>query len=166
VSIQTDPVDPQEILNILIQRHMEQENLKKVRHSGGVVKHYQQNPDAIHRLADGGDSRFEVEMLQRNSSNNPPKVKPQTPPVSSAARSTLLHYDTRSKASRSEHSLSDRICQVVWSRKASTPSVTLLGSKRVPNSLRRGTAPNVPFLPFILQKPDVFGRSQSFKGWL
>lgn len=177
-SIQTDHVDSQEILNRLIQQHLEQELRGARRHSGvvGVMKHYQQDPDAIYRLSDIGDPRFEAQILQRSSSN-PSKIKAKQRAVESfvplaTKKGTGDGKGSSDKGSKSDQSLSDRICQVVWSRKASAPFVTPLGHhyhhrRSSHHSSRRGTSPNVaPMRIAFDTKPDAFGRSQSFKGWI
>lgn len=193
VGIQTDHVDPRELLNLLIQQHMEQENSpSRRRHSDDseegtsleLMKHnQQQDPDAIHRLGDGGDtpkSEPDQTPLQRSPSifSGRARTKQQPSKISFARGSKKCPSDTkpcnisnnnaRGKHLSSGESLSDRICQVVWSRKESAPFVTPLGSRRVAHhsSARRGTSPNVPPMRHYFEpKPDAFGaRSQSFKG--
>lgn len=188
-SIQTDHVNSPKLWKLLQEQeqHMEQEKQQdKRRHSGGdgtstgLITHYQhqQDPDAIHRLSDAGDIvRFEQDQtLSRNPSFGSKVKAKQHQAKISFARGSKSCSDTKScgsngSGSKGKHlaeqsSLSDRICQVVWSRKESAPFVSPLGSRRVAHNHRRGTAPNVPLMRQNSEpRPDAFGgRSQSFKG--
>lgn len=100
VGSQTDPMDPEDVLNLVRERSSEKERRKRVA----------AEQEEIHSAPEW------AEEVHSNSQSNEEEKKRK-----------------KSKRPTSQHSLADKICEVVWSRKESFHSA---GPSRTPSASR------------------------------